>query len=182
MDTHSSVQQKLSPQAVQDGITGGYEAVTCSSYCRLGRSIPKCSGWSIECPAAGDHLGRHSSDLPRAGSGGAGVSIMNNLLLRPDVHHLCSKKDHYLYMKKEEAFSSRSTHFGCTLSGTEGSYDTRPASSFPSLCIIYTHTAGLVLYQMKHLIPHSLYYRASEGYGTTASPDIGGASNMDLNL
>lgn len=94
MDTNSSMQQKLSPQAVQDGITGGYEAATCSqsSYCRLGRSIPKCSGGSIEGPAARDRLGRHSSDLPWAGSGGAGVSIMNDLLLRPAVHHLCSKK------------------------------------------------------------------------------------------
>lgn len=93
MDTNSSMQQKLSPQAVQDGVTGGYEAATCSSYCCLGRSIPKCSGGSIEGPAAGDRLGRHSSDLPRAGSGGAGVSIMNDdLLLRPTVHHLCNKK------------------------------------------------------------------------------------------
>jgi len=181
MDTNSSMQQKLSPQAVQDGVTGGYEAATCSSYCLLGRSIPKCSGGSIEGPAAGDRLGRHSSDLPWAGSGGAGVSIMNDdLLFRPTVHHLCSKKDHYFYMKKEGVFSSRSTHFGCTLLGTEGSCDTRPASSSPSLCII--HTAGLVQYQMRHSISHYLYYRASEGYGTTASPDIGGASNMDLNL
>ena len=93
MDTNSSMQQKLSPQAVQDGVTGGYEATTCSSYCLLGSSIPKCSGGSIKGPAAGDGLRRHSSDLPWAGSGGARVSIMNDdLLLRPTVHHLCSKK------------------------------------------------------------------------------------------
>lgn len=195
MDTHSSVQQKLSPQAVQDGVTGGYEA-TCSSIdcCRLGRSIPQCSGWSIEGPAAGDHLGRHGTDLPWAGSGGAGVSataVMNHLLLRPAVHHLCSRlTPSSLHKKKKKNGGEgrrmqciRSTHFGCTRSGTEDSCDTRPASSSPSLCITHTyHRVSTIWHQMTHSIPHSRYYRAGEGYGTTVSPDIGGGSNMDLYL